>query len=194
IREDFFRTRDAANAIARRTARVDAIVRERWASMPPEIALLAVGGYGRSELFPYSDVDLLILTPDEKTQLAIKDPLSLLLRDLWDRGLRISQSVHTPAECNQIDSTNAELAVSLLDRRLLAGDDSLFRQVRDPRPELGRNIVKLTHERHAKFQETIYHLEPNVKDAPGGLRDLQVLRWLSKLGAGDQDLPGRLPC
>jgi [protein-PII] uridylyltransferase len=193
IRDQFFRTRDATAAIANRTARVDAIVQQRWQWMPKDIALLAVGGYGRSELFPYSDVDLLILTPDEKTQLAIKEPLSMFLRDLWDQGLRISQSVHTPAESNQIDSANAELAVSLLDRRLLAGNDALFRQIRDPRPDLGRNIVHLTNERHAKFQGTIYHLEPNVKDSPGGLRDLQVLRWLAKLGAGDHDLPAGVP-
>jgi [protein-PII] uridylyltransferase len=206
IRDQFFRTRDAAAAITNRTARVDTSVRERWQSaqaasvscapfnsMPREVALVAVGGYGRSELFPYSDIDLLILTPDEKTQLTIKEPLSMFLRDLWDQGLRISQSVHTPADCNQIDSSNAELAVSLLDRRLLAGSEELFRQIRDPRPDLGRNIVHLTNERHAKFQGTIYHLEPNVKDSPGGLRDLQVLRWLAKLGAGDHDLPAGVP-
>lgn len=161
--------------------------------MPPEIALVAVGGYGRRELFPYSDIDLLILTPDEKTQIAIKEPLSMVLRDLWDRGLRISQSVHTPADCNQIDSGNAELAVSLLDRRYLAGNEALFAQIRDPRPDLGRNIVQLTNERHAKFHNTIYHLEPNVKDSPGGLRDLQVLRWLSKLGAGNHEVPEGVP-
>ena len=189
LRDDFYRTRDAAALLAGRTARVDALVRRHWDAMPPGIALLAVGGYGRAELFPYSDIDLLILTPDEKTQLAIKEPLALCLRDLWDENLRISQSVHTPQDCNQIDSANAELAVSLLDRRLLAGDEALFRQIRDPKPELGRNIVALTNERHARFQNTIYHLEPNVKDSPGGLRDLQVLRWLAKLGAGDQDLP-----
>jgi [protein-PII] uridylyltransferase len=193
IRDQFFRTRDAAAVIANRTALVDAIVQQRWQWMPQDVALLAVGGYGRSELFPYSDIDLLILTPDEKTQLAIKEPLSMFLRDLWDQGLRISQSVHTPADCNQIDSANAELAVSLLDRRLLAGSDALFRQIRDPRPDLGRNIVHLTNERHAKFQGTIYHLEPNVKDSPGGLRDLQVLRWLAKLGAGDHDRPAGVP-
>ena len=193
IREQFFRTRDAAAAIAGRTARVDELVRQRWQWMPAEVALIAVGGYGRNELFPYSDIDLLILTPDEKTPLAIKEPLSMFLRDLWDRGLRISQSVHTPQECNQIDGQNAELAVSLLDRRLLAGSEALFREVRDPRPDLGRNIVQLTRERHTRFQSTIYHLEPNVKDAPGGLRDLQVLRWLSKLGAGDHDLPQGVP-
>jgi [protein-PII] uridylyltransferase len=189
IRANFFQTRDAAAVLRERSGLVDSVVRERWAGMPGGIALAAVGGYGREELFPFSDIDLLILTPDEKTQVAIKEELSLCVRDLWDKGLRISQSVHTPAECNLIDAGNAELAVSLLDRRLLAGDEGLFRQIRDPRSELGRNIAQLTRERHAKFQDTIYHLEPNVKDAPGGLRDLQVLRWLAKLGAGDSETP-----
>ena len=92
IRDNFFRTRDASAVLADRTALVDSVVRERWEGMPPELALVAVGGYGRRELFPFSDVDLLILTPDEKTQLAIREPLSLCLRDLWDKGLRISQS------------------------------------------------------------------------------------------------------
>lgn len=193
IREQFFRTRNAAAAVSGRTARVDELVRQRWQWMPADIALLAVGGYGRHELFPYSDIDLLILTPDEKSQLAIKEPLAMFLRDLWDGGLRISQSVHTPHDCNQIDAGNAELAVSLLDRRILAGDNALAREIRDPRPDLGRNIVQLTRERHARFQSTIYHLEPNVKDAPGGLRDLQVLRWLSRLGAGNDDLPEGVP-
>lgn len=194
IRNHFFRTRDAAAALAQRTARVDGLVRQRWEWMPTDLTLVAVGGYGRSELFPYSDIDLLILTPDAKSEAAIKEPLSMFLRDLWDQGLRISQSVHTPADCNQIDSGNAELAVSLLDRRFLAGNESLFREIRDPRPDLGRNIVALTKDRHAKFQGTIYHLEPNVKDSPGGLRDLQVLRWLAKLGAdSDQDFPRGVP-
>src|SRR5665213_671682 len=189
IRDAFFATRNAAAMLEQRTGLVDRLVRERWDWMPKGIALAAVGGYGRRELFPYSDIDLLILIPDDKTQAAIKDPLAMFLRDLWDKNLRISQSVHTPADCNQIDAANAELAVSLLDRRLLAGDESLFRQIKDPRPDLGRNIAQLTRERHARFQETIYHLEPNVKDAPGGLRDLQVLRWLAKLGSGDAEMP-----
>jgi [protein-PII] uridylyltransferase len=189
IRAEFFRTRDAAAMLAARTSLVDRVVRERWAGMPGGIALVAVGGYGRAELFPSSDIDLLVLTPDEKTQQAIKEPLSMLLRDLWDKELRISQSVHTPQDCNLIDNTNAELSVSLLDRRFLAGDEALFRQIRDPRPELGKDIARMTKERHLEFQGTIYHLEPNVKDAPGGLRDVQVLRWLAKLGAGDEQQP-----
>ena len=196
IKEQFFVTRDAAAMLAARTALVDSIVRERWSAMPEGAAIAAVGGYGRAELFPHSDIDLLILLPgaggkksDDRAQQAIKEPLSLLLRDLWDKGLRISQSVHTPQECNQIDNSNAELSVSLLDRRFLAGDQTLFRQIRDPRPELGKDIARLTKERHAEFQHTIYHLEPNVKDTPGGLRDMQVLRWLAKLGAGDEQGP-----
>jgi [protein-PII] uridylyltransferase len=196
IREQFFVTRDAAAMLAARTALVDSIVRERWSAMPQGAAIAAVGGYGRAELFPHSDIDLLILVPatsggkrDDRAQQAIKEPLSLLLRDLWDQGLRISQSVHTPQECNQIDNSNAELSVSLLDRRFLAGGESLFHDVRDPRPELGKDLARLTKERHAGFQNTIYHLEPNVKDTPGGLRDMQVLRWLAKLGAGDEQAP-----
>ena len=189
IRAEFFRTRDAAAMLAARTSLVDRVVRERWAWMPGGVALVAVGGYGRAELFPASDIDLLVLTPDEKAQQTIKEPLSMLLRDLWDKGLRISQSVHTPQDCNLIDNTNAELSVSLLDRRFLAGDEALFRQIRDPRPELGKDIARMTKERHLEFQGTIYHLEPNVKDAPGGLRDVQVLRWLAKLGAGDEQQP-----
>ncbi|MEP6715547.1 MAG: ACT domain-containing protein, partial [Terriglobia bacterium] len=179
--------RNAAAVLAARTEYVDEIVRQRWSWMPPGIALAAVGGYGRRELFPYSDIDLLIIIPSEKSQGPIKEPLSMFLRDLWDKKLRLSQSVHTPLECNQIDTSNAELAVSLLDRRFLAGDEDLFKQVKNPGNELGRNIAQLTRERHANFQDTIYHLEPNVKDAPGGLRDLQVLRWLAKLGSGGEE-------
>ena len=189
IWDQFFFTHDAAAMLAARTALVDKVVRERWAWMPQGVALVAVGGYGRSELFPGSDIDLLILTPDATAQDAIREPLSMLLRDLWDKGLRISQSVHTPQDCNQIDNTNAELSVSLIDRRFLAGDETLFRQIRDPRPDLGKDIARMTQKRHLEFQGTIYHLEPNVKDSPGGLRDVQVLRWLAKLGAGDEQSP-----
>ncbi len=192
IREEFFETRDAVRALARRTASIDRTLHDRWQEMPDNVALVAVGGYGRGELFPHSDIDLLILTPNEDTQSDIREPLSLLLRDLWDCGMRVSQSVRTPRECNQIDPNNSELAVSLLDRRLVAGDPNLYAQLHDPSGELGRNIAELTHQRHARFQDTIYHLEPNVKEAPGGLRDLQVLRWLAKLGAPDEQKPGNI--
>jgi [protein-PII] uridylyltransferase len=189
IREQFFRTRDPLAALGARTARIDDVVREYWQAMPAGFALVAVGGYGRGEMFPASDVDLLILSPSAAAQDLAKEPLAHMLSGLWDQKLRISQSVHTTAECNRIEATNAELAVSLLDRRFLAGNESLFQAIRDPRPELGKDIAKLTHERHSQYQHTIYHLEPNVKDSPGGLRDLQVIRWLAKLVSGDSDIP-----
>jgi len=85
-------------------------------------------------------------------------------------------------ECNEVDDLNIELSISLLDRRILAGDAALFEKLRDPRREqLAPALARITRERHARFGNTVYHLEPNVKDAPGGLRDLQVLRWLAKL-------------
>ncbi len=193
IREQFFASRNALAALEARTVLVDEIVRNRWKGLPDNVALVATGGYGRRELFPCSDIDLLILTPDLKTQDQLREPLGIYLRDLWDAGLRVSQSVHTPADCNQIEASNIELAVSLLDRRLLAGNAAVFQQVRDPKAELSRDIARLTRERHARFQDTIYHLEPNVKDAPGGMRDLQVLRWLAKLGVVGGDLPAGIP-
>lgn len=193
IRECFEASRDALAVLSARTARVDELVRKHWAGLPAEIALIATGGYGRKELFPSSDVDLVILTPDLKTQDAIREPLGLFLRDLWDAGLRVSQSVRIPQDCNQIDDNNVELAVSLLDRRLLAGNADLFAEIRNPRAELSRDIARLTRARHSRYQDTIYHLEPNVKEAPGGMRDLQVLRWLAQLGVVGGELPPGIP-
>ena len=160
-----------------RTLRVDDLVRGLWPGIPG-VSLVAVGGYGRSELFPYSDVDLLLLSGHAD----LKADLAPFLRSLWDAGLRASQSLHTPEECNAIDSRNIELSISLLDRRFLTGDPALFAKLRDaPREQLAPALAALTRERHSKYGNTIYHLEPNVKEGPGALRDLQVLRWLAQL-------------
>ncbi len=165
--------------MAARTAAIDALVTSHF-HPPPGVALLAVGGYGRRELFPYSDVDLLILCANVQARDELGEELSEFLRTLWDFGLRVSQSVRTREECAGLDLTNVELAVSLLDRRFLSGDKDLFASLVTPSPEkLGTHLAALTRQRHHKFQNTIFHLEPNVKDAPGGLRDVQVIRWLS---------------
>src|ERR1700739_553027 len=99
-----------------RTAEVDEVVLRGFPAIPG-VALAAVGGYGRRELFPYSDIDLLFLTVDEATRDGLREPLAPYLRELWDCGLRISQSVRTPDECAQFDTKNIELFVSLLDHR-----------------------------------------------------------------------------
>jgi len=157
--------------------------------------VVAVGGYGRRELFPYSDVDLLLLNaaPDETREQ--REMISEFLRSLWDAGLRVSQSVHTVEDCLELHQGNLELTISLLDHRFLCGDRArhgrleaeLPKFLHRERPVLMDQLCRMTRARHAKFGGTIYHLEPNVKEHPGGLRDLHVIRWLSMLRESAED-------
>jgi [protein-PII] uridylyltransferase len=182
--------------LAERTAQVDRLVLEAASTLllPASragIAVLAVGGYGRRHLFPYSDVDLLLLFDSERRAVAHKAEISAFLQRLWDSGMRVSHSVRTPAECAEVHDSNIELNVSLLDQRYLAGDRPLYAALADNLPRflqasreaLVRNLAQLTRQRHSKFGNTFYHLEPNVKETPGGLRDYQLLRWLQQLHA-----------
>ena len=192
IQDTFLSSGDAATAIAERTAQVDrsvlAAAHGLLADVPEGLSLLAVGGYGRRHLFPYSDVDLLLLFASDRLALANRESVAAFLRQLWDAGLRVSQSVRTPAECLEVHDQNVELNISLLDQRFLAGDRALYATVADRMPRflranreiLVRNLARLTRERHAKFGGTLYHLEPNVKETPGGLRDFQLVAgWTS---------------
>lgn len=194
ISQAFLETGDAATALARRTAQVDLLVLEYAAELllPASgtgVAVLAVGGYGRRQLFPYSDVDLLLLFASEKLAAERKEAIAGFLQRLWDCGLRLGHSVRTPAECLEVHEQNAELNISLLDHRFLTGDRALYAALADKLPRflhgsrdaLVRNLSKLTRERHARFGDTFYHLEPNVKETPGGLRDYQLLCWLEQL-------------
>jgi [protein-PII] uridylyltransferase len=184
--------------LAARSSAVEEQVRHAYsptlgAEFPSGLALLSVGGFGRRELFPNSDVDLLILIDADIPASAMKEHLSVFLQSLWDSGLRPSHSVHTVADCATEQEHNAELTISLLDRRRLAGDavlyntlDQKFRAFIHKRGEaVARQLAGLAVTRRAKYQNTIYHLEPNVKDSPGGLRDLQTVRWLSALHPRD---------
>ncbi len=151
--------------------------------------MLAVGGYGRRQLFPYSDVDLLLLFDNERALAAARDAIAPFLQTLWDSGLRISHSVRTVAECLEVHDQNAELNVSLLDQRFLCGNRGLHadaanrlpRFLRANREALTRNLARLARQRHERYAGTIYHLEPNVKETPGGLRDHQLVCWLAQL-------------
>jgi [protein-PII] uridylyltransferase len=181
-------------ALVDRSDRIDEIVRGAFGeflggSFPEGIAAVAVGGFGRRELFPYSDVDVLLLTREGLKRSALKEPLGRFLQALWDAGMRISHSVHTVEECCQVYEHNVELSISLLDHRPLAGDPGLFgdfdvavpRLLRLHGKSLARHLAKLTRFRHAKHQNTIYHLEPHLKESPGAIRDLQVVRWFAQL-------------
>ncbi len=193
LRESFFQTGDAAAVLERRSLLVDSVVERGYEEfLAPAygtgIAALAVGGYGRRELFPHSDIDLLFLVAEPPAGVR-KEALSRVLQSLWDSGLRLSHSVRTVKECCEVHEGNIELNISLIDQRLLAGDDYLYSELslrlpkflQSQRQNLARHLCKLTHQRHGKFHETIHHLEPNIKETPGGLRDIHLIGWLGKL-------------
>ncbi len=181
---------EVRQTLAGRTAEVEERVRQAYAktlepSFRKGLAVVAVGGFGRSELFPHSDVDLLLLAESDKN-LPPRENISAFLQGLWDSGLRPSHSVHSVADCCVEHEDNAEFTISLLDRRMLAGDAALYQTLEDKFRQfqakrghsLARKIAGLAEGRRAKYQNTIYHLEPNVKETPGALRDLQTTRWL----------------
>lgn len=153
--------------------------------LPRHAALTAVGGYGRGELFPYSDVDLLILlgNPPSEQDEAL---LGALVASLWDLGIEPGYSVRTIDQC--LDEAKGDITVetSLLETRYIAGrrglvnqfDKAMLAQL-DARAFFRAKLAEM-HQRHARFQETPYALEPNCKESPGGLRDLQVIRWMSR--------------
>ena len=179
--------------LAERTASCEVTIRSAYAStlegkLP--CAILAVGGFGRAELFPHSDVDILVLVESADAAQAAKADLSVFLRSLWDAGMRLSHSVHTPDECCQIHEGNTELSISLLDQRLLAGSVAIYEKLDKKLPDflrakeliLTRKLAELARSRHSKFHATIYHLEPDIKETPGGLRDVHLVQWFGKLG------------
>ena len=197
IQQNFEETNAGTAVLRARSELVDALVirlyREFISADPKEprhLCLLALGGYGRRELFPHSDIDLLFLTEDESAQSTHRDAIATLLRMLWDLRMRVGNSTHTLAECGRLYRDNLEFNVSLLDLRYLAGDQDLYTRLRSlvvphlvarDRQDLVRNLAELTGQRHAKYGNTIFHLEPNLKDAPGCLRDFHVCRWLARI-------------
>jgi [protein-PII] uridylyltransferase len=154
------------------------------------IALLAVGGYGRRELFPYSDVDLLYLLDGKVSEAEIKQPIRRISQQVWDCGIRLSPTSRKRSEAERFDEENAEFTVALLDHRLLGGDAAVYQRLVEvgfpkmlerENKALASGLVKLTDERHAKYGDTPFHLEPSIKDCPGGMRDVHVCAWLQRL-------------
>jgi [protein-PII] uridylyltransferase len=158
------------------------------------LSLLALGGYGRKLLFPYSDLDILFLFGSDTAENEFRPLISEFSRILWDLGFRVSSAGRTLEECKRIEADNAEFHLALLDRRFLAGDSEVFEKLdtrilpaseKQARPFLLAELHKLTRERLTRYGNTIFHLEPNVKEAPGGLRDFQAAVWLRQI-AGDR--------
>lgn len=161
------------------------------------LCLMALGGYGREVLFPYSDLDLLFLFANEKLEQDSRPRIAEFSRMLWDLGFRVSSAGRTLDECKKIEQDNAEFHLAMLDRRFLDGDKSLYEKLdtkilsvaeKQARPFLLVELQRLTRDRLGRYGNTIFHLEPNVKDAPGGLRDFHSTLWMRQL-AGDRRDP-----
>jgi [protein-PII] uridylyltransferase len=197
--ETAYRARPNPLALVRLQAQlVDRLLRTLWreAHMPNECALLAVGGYGRGTLFPYSDVDVLILLPDVLDNSA-RELVSDLVSQLWDVGLELGHSVRTIAECITEGGQDVTVQTNLLEARRVVGSRPLterfehaIRQALDPRAFLEAKLLE-QQQRHNRFNDTAYNLEPNIKESPGGLRDLTNILWIagaSGIGRGWRDL------
>ncbi len=198
IARAFELTGDGRSAVRERAELVANMVVGLWRSAfgddSPRFCLAAIGGFGRGELFPHSDIDLLFLCA-QPPDAAVKHRIGALCRELWDAGLRVSPATRALAECDRLDAGNIEGALSLLDSRFLAGDAALFRQLHDdllPRlvrrewQPLVQGVAKLARDRLGRYGDTIFHLEPNVKECPGGLRDQHTAAWLALLAALDK--------
>jgi len=172
---------------------VDAALIEAWEkhALPAEMALVAVGGYGRGELFPHSDVDVLILL-HQAPDAALQEKLEALVQLFWDIGLEIGHSIRTVDECLDESAADITVQTSLLEARLVHGNKALFQVLQlqfqaamDARGFFQAKTLEM-RQRHIKYEDTPYSLEPNCKESPGGLRDLQVILWVSKAaGLGD---------
>ncbi len=161
------------------------------------IALIAVGGYGRGELHPHSDIDIMILA-DEPALAAHGEALERFLLLMWDIGLDVGHSVRTPQDCIEQGRDDITVATNIMEARLLCGPEALFQTMRESTDQNhlwpGRDFFQAKWEeqinRHHKFHDTAYNLEPNVKEGPGGLRDIQMIGWVAKRHYGCETLAG----
>lgn len=200
IRRAFEADGDGPRVVKARSQLVDEVVSGLWArqvaadsKLASGVSIAAIGGYGRGELFPYSDVDLLVCAAKPAL---VKDAVRTLSQTLWDSGLQVALTTRTPKDCERFEATNPEFALALLDLRLVAGDAEVVQTlerklVANRRGRDGRRILvelgSLTRERYGKYGGTLFHLEPNIKDCPGGLRDTNVCRWVAKITGERQE-------
>ncbi|MCH2222099.1 MAG: nucleotidyltransferase domain-containing protein, partial [Dechloromonas sp.] len=187
LQQQYELTLDARALLRDRCVQVDGVLKKLWQSFdfPASMALAAVGGYGRGELFPASDIDLLILLPQEVSKLT-QEKLERLVGHFWDIGLEIGHSVRTIQECLDEAARDITVQTALLEARLLTGNTKLFatfekRLLGNLDPLVFYEAKRLEQqERYLRFNETPYSLEPNCKESPGGLRDMQVIFWMAK--------------
>ena len=187
LKQEFLASANPRQLLTRHAELVDEVLTGLWAEakLPAALSLVAVGGYGRGELYPYSDVDVLILLPETLDD-GVGAQVEQFIGLLWDCGLEIGHSVRSVAQCIEESTRDVTVLTTLLEARRVAGDAALFttltEQIRQHLDvaEFFQAKVKEQQARYARFQETAYNLEPNIKENPGGLRDLQVIIWTAR--------------
>jgi len=195
----FLHGQSAGQLVKLRAQLIDLVACAAWrmtvGETLPNAALVAVGGYGRGELHPYSDVDLLILL-DNADKRTAEEPLSNFLALLWDLGLNIGHSTRTVSECTDEAKQDITIVTTLMESRLLLGSHPLFKAMQKAvAPEQiwpARNFfeakLREQHARHRRYGDTAYNLEPNCKGSPGGLRDIQMIVWVTQRHFGTSKL------
>ena len=193
---------DIERLLMARVIAVDALVRAAWSRAIPReagLTLFAVGGYGRGELFPRSDVDLLVLVDDDARE-DDTAALSRLFALLWDAGLPVGHAVRTLAECTQA-ADDLTVMTALLEARPLVASPEMAMRLADavsadkvwPAREFFHAKREELRQRHARFGDTADNLEPNIKEGPGGLRDIHTLRWMARRTFGTRDIESLIP-
>jgi [protein-PII] uridylyltransferase len=196
---DFSATKNGLHYLQRRSALLDSIVRRLWRQFavsegfpPSDFVFAAVGDFGRQMLFPYSDIDMVFLAATEEVAERLRDAGAQISNGIGEIGLKSNLTTGVLTELIQFDSEHAERVLSLLDCRLLEGDETLNANLRDrlipdvmvrESQALVERLAEMTRSRHRKFADTVFHLEPNVMDGPGGYQDYILARWLAILSA-----------
>jgi [protein-PII] uridylyltransferase len=180
---------NVVDLVHKRAWLIDQLLIHAWQSMTncKDLALLAVGGYGRGELHPASDIDLMILEKSRSNK-ETNHQIQLFLSFLWDIGLEVGQSVRTVKDCISEGKADITIATNIMEARLLAGDPVLFDSMRKltgpnkiwPTKKFFKAKLNEQIERHEKYANTEHSLEPNIKESPGGLRDIQMIGWVAK--------------
>lgn len=192
LKQRFLQLNNIKLIIRRRAWVMDKLLEQLWLqydfAKSRDIALLAVGGYGRAELHPHSDIDLLILLRDEKSAEPFNNDLSAFVTHLWDIGLDVGHSVRTVSECTELAKDDITIATNLMESRTIAGstdlEDAMVAATGPDKIWNTKDFFKAKWQeqitRHDKFNNTEYSLEPDIKSAPGGLRDIQNIGWVTK--------------
>ena len=186
INEKFLKTHNSQSYTRKHSKIIDKHLIVLWQNLklPSEISLIAVGGFGREELFPYSDIDILILLPDNNSKV-MNEKVSNFITACWDLGMKIGHSVRTLKETRFEIHKDIKTTTNLLESRLIKGSKEDFIELKNCiKNEINQRqfyIEKLSEQkkRHKKFKDTAYQLEPNVKESPGGLRDLHMVLWIA---------------